>query len=125
MKSYLEIFRYTIKYKLATMMVVLCNVFFVVFNLLSLVLFIPVLQLIFKDPKSIELVPKPEFHWGIPDVFLYVKDFYNSFQRALLTTRWWAVGGGAQRTVDVNELRSNQSSVSSVYAPIWEGMHPV
>ena len=77
MKSYLEIFRYTIKYKLATMMVVLCNVFFVVFNLLSLVLFIPVLQLIFKDPKSIELVPKPEFHWGIPDVFLYVKDFYN------------------------------------------------
>ena len=66
MKSYLEIFRYTIKYKLTTFMVVLCNMFFVVFNLLSLVLFIPVLQLIFKDPESINLVSKPHFHWGIP-----------------------------------------------------------
>ena len=58
-------------------MVVLCNMFFVVFNLLSLVLFIPVLQLIFKDPESINLVSKPHFHWGIPDVFIYVKDLYN------------------------------------------------
>jgi subfamily B ATP-binding cassette protein MsbA len=51
--------------------------FFVVFNLLSLVLFIPVLQLIFKKPESIALVAEPEFHWGLPDVFLYVKDYYN------------------------------------------------
>ena len=77
MKSYLEIFRYTIKYRLHTFLVVLCNMFFVVFNLLSLVLFIPVLQLIFKKPESIEFVAKPEFHWGIPELFLYVKDYYN------------------------------------------------
>ena len=87
MKSYLEIFRYTIKYRLATFMVVLCNVFFVVFNLLSLVLFIPVLQLVFKDPQSIELVPKPKFHWGIPDVFLYVKDFYNYTMTGMVKTQ--------------------------------------
>lgn len=77
MKSYLEIFRYTIHYKLHTFLVVLCNMFFVVFNLLSLVLFIPVLQLIFKDPDSIELVSKPAFNWGVPDIFIYVKDYYN------------------------------------------------
>ena len=77
LNSYLEIFRYTIKYKLHTFLVVLCNMFFVIFNLLSLVLFIPVLQLIFKDPEQIPLVSKPEFNWGIPDVFLYVKDYYN------------------------------------------------
>ena len=77
MKSYLEIFRYTIKYKLHTFLVVLCNMFFVVFNLLSLVLFIPVLQLIFKKPESIDLVTKPEFQWGVPDIFIYVKDYYN------------------------------------------------
>ena len=77
MKSYLEIFRYTIKYKLHTFLVVLCNMFFVVFNLLSLVLFIPVLQLIFKKPESIDVVAKPEFQWGVPDIFIYVKDYYN------------------------------------------------
>lgn len=77
MKSYLEIFRYTIHYKLHTFLVVFCNMFFVVFNLLSLVLFIPVLQLIFKDPESIELVSKPAFNWGVPDIFIYVKDYYN------------------------------------------------
>jgi len=77
MKSYLEIFRYTIHYKLHTFLVVLFNMFFVVFNLLSLVLFIPVLQLIFKDPDSIEMVSKPVFNWGVPDIFIYVKDYYN------------------------------------------------
>ena len=58
-------------------MVVLCNIFYVVFNLLSLVLFIPVLQLIFKNPEEIQLVAKPILKWGLPDVFLYVKDYYN------------------------------------------------
>ena len=77
MKSYLEIFRYTFKYRLHTFLVVLCNMFFVVFNLLSLVLFIPILQLIFKKPESIALVSEPEFKWGIPDIFIYAKDYYN------------------------------------------------
>ncbi len=77
MKSYLEIFRYTIKYRLHTLLVVLCNMLFVVFNLLSLILFIPVLQLIFKKPESIELVQEPEFNWGVPEIFLYIKDYYN------------------------------------------------
>ena len=77
MKSYLEILRYTLKYKFLTIMVVLSNLLFVIFNLLSLVLFIPVLQLIFRDPSSIDITPKPQFEWGFSDLFVYAKDYYN------------------------------------------------
>ena len=76
-QSYLEIFKYTVKYKTLTVLVVLCNLLFVIFNLLSLVLFIPVLQLIFRDPANIDLVEKPIFNGGFLDLFVYVKDYYN------------------------------------------------
>ena len=76
-QSYLEIFKYTIKYKTLTVLVVLCNLLFVIFNLLSLVLFIPVLQLIFRDPANIDLVEKPIFNGGFLDLFVYIKDYYN------------------------------------------------
>ena len=77
MKSYMEIFKYTIKYKFLTFMVVLSNLLFVIFNLLSLVLFIPVLQLIFRDPDSIEVLQKPYYNGGFIDLFVYIKDYYN------------------------------------------------
>ncbi len=76
-QSYLEIFKYTVKYKTLTVLVVLCNLLFVIFNLLSLVLFIPVLQLIFRDPANIDLVEKPIFSGGFLDLFVYIKDYYN------------------------------------------------
>ncbi len=76
-KSYAEIFRYTVKYKFLTLMVVLTNLLFVIFNLLSLILFIPVLQLIFKEPSLIKVTPKPDFEWGFTEIFVYVKDYYN------------------------------------------------
>jgi len=76
-QSYLEIFKYTVKYKTLTVLVVLCNLLFVIFNLLSLVLFIPVLQLIFRNPANIDLVEKPIFNGGFLDLFIYVKDYYN------------------------------------------------
>ena len=76
-QSYLEIFKYTVKYKTLTVLVVLCNLLFVIFNLLSLVLFIPVLQLIFRDAANIDLVEKPIFKGGFLDLFVYIKDYYN------------------------------------------------
>lgn len=57
-------------------MVVLCNLLFVVFNLLSLVLFIPVLQLIFRKPEDLVPVVKPHLS-NIFDLFSYIKDYYN------------------------------------------------
>ena len=76
-KSSLEILHYTLKYKFLTIMVVLSNLLFVIFNLLSLVLFIPVLQLIFRDPNDIEITAEPTFEWGFSDLFVYAKDYYN------------------------------------------------
>ena len=76
-QSCLEIFKYTVKYKTLTVLAVLCNLLFVIFNLLSLVLFIPVLQLIFRDPANIDLVEKPIFNGGFLDLFVYIKDYYN------------------------------------------------
>ena len=75
-KYYNEIYRYTFKYKGTALLVVLCNLLFVVFNLLSLVLFIPVLQLIFRKPEDLVPVVKPHLS-NIFDLFSYIKDYYN------------------------------------------------
>ena len=75
-KYYNEIYRYTFKYKGTALLVVLCNLLFVVFNLLSLVLFIPVLQLIFRKPEDLVPVVKPHLS-NILDLFSYIKDYYN------------------------------------------------
>jgi subfamily B ATP-binding cassette protein MsbA len=75
-KYYQQIYRYTFKYKGLALLVVLCNLLFVVFNLLSLVLFIPVLQLIFRNPSDLKPVLKPVITNPI-SFFEYVKDYYN------------------------------------------------
>ena len=59
------------------MLVVVCNLLFVVFNLLSLVLFIPVLQLIFRDPKEIALPAYPKSPDSLVGMGSYIKDFYQ------------------------------------------------
>ena len=56
---------------------VLCNLLFVVFNLLSLLLFIPVLQLIFRKPEELITVLEPKFDGGFFALFNYIKDYYN------------------------------------------------
>jgi len=75
-KYYQQIYRYTFKYKGLALLVVLCNLLFVVFNLLSLVLFIPVLQLIFRNPTDLKPVLKPVITNPM-SFFEYVKDYYN------------------------------------------------
>jgi len=74
---FLEIYRYTFRYKGTALLVVLFNLLFVVFNLLSLVLFIPVLQLIFKRTEQLETPLKPLWDGGFGGFFTYVKDWYN------------------------------------------------
>jgi subfamily B ATP-binding cassette protein MsbA len=80
---YREIYRYTFKYKGLALLVVLCNLLFVVFNLLSLVLFIPVLQLIFRDPSEMARVNRPMFNNPFA-LFEYIKDYYNFFMYELV-----------------------------------------
>lgn len=72
-----QIYRYTFRYKGVALLVVLCNLLFVIFNLLSLVLFIPILQLIFRKPEEIAHVSSPIWDNSFGGLFIYIKDWYN------------------------------------------------
>jgi subfamily B ATP-binding cassette protein MsbA len=77
MSYYKEIYNYTFKYKGLAWATILFNLLFVVFNLLSLVLFVPVLQLIFKSKEELVVVSEPHFQGGISGIIDYVRDAYN------------------------------------------------
>ena len=72
-----QIYSYTFRYKSVALLVVLCNFLFVVFNLLSLVLFIPILQLIFRKPADMVAASPPNYDNSFLGLFTYVKDWYN------------------------------------------------
>jgi subfamily B ATP-binding cassette protein MsbA len=63
MKELIQITKLTFKHKGSAFLVILFNMLFVIFNLLSLVLFIPFLNLIFSEEK--------------PDINLHFKPCYN------------------------------------------------
>jgi subfamily B ATP-binding cassette protein MsbA len=77
MSYYKEIYKYTFKYKGLAWATILFNLLFVVFNLLSLVLFVPVLQLIFKSKAELSVVKPPHFEGGISGLVDYARDLYN------------------------------------------------
>lgn len=77
LKYYQEIYRYTFKYKGKAFLVVLCNFLYVIFNLLSLLLFIPVLQLIFRKPEELQVVVAPKDPQSFLEFFSFLKDSYN------------------------------------------------
>ncbi|MCO4813499.1 MAG: ABC transporter ATP-binding protein [Flavobacteriales bacterium] len=70
MKSVLEIYRYTFKYKGTALLVILFNLLYVIFNLISLALFVPFLQIIFT--KSDEIIAQPNYNGGFFDYFIYL-----------------------------------------------------
>ncbi len=84
MSYYKEIYRYTFKYKGMAWATILFNLLFVVFNLLSLILFIPVLQLIFKDPSELSFVGAPRWEGGLTGIVNYVQDAYNHYMYTLV-----------------------------------------
>jgi len=84
MKDILEIYRYTFFYKGRAFMVIFCNLMFVIFNLLSLVLFIPFLQLIFKPSQKVPDLKQPEWDGGLIDLLGYSKDYYNYFMQKMV-----------------------------------------
>ena len=77
MSYYKEIYNYTFKYKGLAWATILFNLLFVVFNLLSLVLFVPVLQLIFKSGAALTKVTQPHFQGGLSGIVDYIRDAYN------------------------------------------------
>lgn len=83
MSYYKEIYRYTFKYKGLAWATILFNLLFVIFNLLSLVLFVPILQLIFKRPEDLPVVQKPHWQNGLSGVVDFAQDTYN-YQMSIL-----------------------------------------
>jgi subfamily B ATP-binding cassette protein MsbA len=78
MKSLLEIYKLTFSYRLKAILVIVFNLLFVLFGLISLVLFIPFLQLIFPngDEKIVELA-KPVYEGGFTQFFKYCSELYQ------------------------------------------------
>jgi len=77
-KGFRQIFKLAFSHKRAAYLTVIGNLFYVIFNLLSLILFIPFLNLIFK-PKELEkikAVPKP--NWETKEnIVQYFGEFYD------------------------------------------------
>ena len=86
MSYYKEIYNYTFKYKGLAWATILFNFLFVVFNLLSLVLFVPVLQLIFRTEEPLSIVGAPKWQGGLSGIVDFVKDSYNYEMYILVKT---------------------------------------
>ncbi|PHR50092.1 MAG: antibiotic ABC transporter ATP-binding protein [Fluviicola sp.] len=80
MKQLKTIFKATFIYKWRAIATILFNLLFVVFNLVSLVLFVPFLQVIFPSDEKIEPLSRPLLDEnGMGAYIEYVKDYYNYF----------------------------------------------
>jgi len=85
MKGILEIYRYTFAYKWKAFLVILYNLLFVIFNLVSMVLFIPFLKLIFNQGEIVASVPKePVWEGGLNGTIQYMTNYYNFFMESMV-----------------------------------------
>lgn len=83
MKGILEIYRYTFKYKGLAFLVILFNLLYVIFNLISLALFVPFLQIIFAEEREVVLEPIREE--GFINFFEYYADSFDYYMYSLVT----------------------------------------
>lgn len=84
MKEIRELYKYTFHYFWPSTLVVGFNFLYVVFNLLSLVLFIPFLQVIFPSGSAVkEELVKPVYNGGFGDLFIYVKESYQYWMETM------------------------------------------
>lgn len=84
MKGIIDIYRYTFAYKGRAILVILCNLLFVIFNLLSIVLFIPVLQLIFRPDNLVKAMENPTWNGAITSLPKYISQEYQYFMQQLV-----------------------------------------
>ena len=77
MKTFWEIFGFGFRYKTLAILTIIGNLFFTLFNLLSLVLFIPFLQLIFKTKSEAITTQPPSFTGNLVDLPNFIADWYN------------------------------------------------
>ena len=84
MRQLKSVFNATFQYKWRAFATIFFNLLYVVFNLISLVLFVPFLRVIFPSEEQTELISKPILEQdGFIAYFDYVKDYYNYFMQQL------------------------------------------
>lgn len=84
MKTIKRLFSQTFVYKSDTVFTIVYNLLFVVFNLVSLALFIPFLELIFKSDVPQSAPVQPVFDGGFFGIFDYVTGYYQYFMNDYL-----------------------------------------
>ena len=84
MKTIKRLFSQTFVYKSDTVFTIVYNLLFVVFNLVSLALFIPFLELIFKSDVPQSAPVQPVYDGGFFGVFDYVTGYYQYFMNDYL-----------------------------------------
>ena len=85
MKQLKEIFRATFRYRGRAFATIFFNLLFVIFNLASLVLFVPFLQVIFPSEELGEHVVKPILSEGSGffNYIEFIKDYYSYFMQSM------------------------------------------
>lgn len=84
MKQLKGLFKVTFVYKSRALATIFFNLLFVVFNLISFVLFVPFLQVIFPSGEDVEQFSKPALEeTGIMSLIEYVKEYYNYFMQSM------------------------------------------
>lgn len=83
MKATRQIYKYTFSYRGLAVLTILSNLLFVVFNLVSILLFIPVLQLIFNPGKS-AILEEPVYQGGFMEAFEYIPKWYNFVMQGMV-----------------------------------------
>ena len=86
MKPFPQIFSLAFKYRQLAALTILGNLLFTLFNLLSLVLFIPFLQLIFNLNSTRKQVVSPIYNNNLSDLPGYLQDLYNYEMAKLVNT---------------------------------------
>lgn len=84
MKDIFEIHRYAFTYRMTSILIVIFHFFYTIFNVISLILFIPFLQLIFLDKDEIVTkISEPIYKGGFIAFFEYISAYYEYFQKSL------------------------------------------
>ncbi|MBK9191348.1 MAG: ABC transporter ATP-binding protein [Crocinitomicaceae bacterium] len=87
MKGFVQIFKLAFTYKRTAVAVIIFNFLFAIFNLLSLVLFVPFLELIFKEEKNgeLETIVKPDWDTS-KGAIDYFSDYFEYMQATFIKT---------------------------------------
>jgi ATP-binding cassette, subfamily B, bacterial MsbA len=76
MKHFKDILKFEKKYRKFTLMNILSNVFYAIFNVLSVLAFIPVLSILFEKNEKVTKIP---IYKGITHIGEYLKDHFYHF----------------------------------------------